>query len=64
VRRLVFHPESDSLFEIKTEIEWESCAEQGCDDVTDDETFETLFREKLLEEEKKAAKEMPPLRTS
>ena len=55
VRRLVHHEESDILFEIKTDVEWESCAENGCDDVTDIEEFEAAFndreREKVKSEE-------------
>lgn len=48
VRRLVHHPESGALFEIKTDIEWESCHEHGCDDVTGLEVFENEFREKQV----------------
>lgn len=45
VRRLVLHPESDCLFEIKTDAEWKSCAENGCEDVTGNEEFEEEFKE-------------------
>lgn len=64
VRRLVNHAESDCLFEIKTELEWESCAENGCDDVTDIEEFEAEFRSQQADEEKKKKNELPKLRVS
>lgn len=62
VRRLVCHPESDSLFEIKTELEWSSCAENGCDDVTGIEEFERAFAEQEAERQKTDGK-LPKIRT-
>lgn len=62
VRRLVNHPESDSLFEIYTEIEFQTCLENGCDDVTDIEEFEREFR-KLQDEKRKDDEKMPKIRT-
>lgn len=64
MRRLVYHAESDCIFEIKTELEWESCAENDCCDVTDDEVFETKFRELKAAKEKKQEKELPKIRTN
>lgn len=52
VRRLVYHEDSDSLFEVRTDLEWESCFNNGCDDVTGIEEFETEFREKQINEQK------------
>lgn len=50
-RRLVYHPESDCVFETHTDLEWEACAAQGCDDVTGDKYFEEMFKNKDMGEE-------------
>lgn len=62
VRRLVHHSESESLFEVTTDLEWESCAENGCDDVTDIEEFERKFSEEQSEKQKRDDK-FPKIRT-
>lgn len=62
VRRLIHHAESDSIFEIKTDLELESCFENGCDDVTDIEEFEKLFKEQEAEKLKTDNK-LPKIRT-
>lgn len=62
VRRLVHHSESDCIFEIKTDLEWQSCAENGCDDVTDIEEFEKMFKEQEAEKSK-ADNQLPKIRT-
>lgn len=51
-RRLMHHSESDCVFEISTDLEFEACLENGCDDVTGLESFEKLYQESKKEEER------------
>lgn len=48
-RRLIYHPESDCLFEVFTEEEWERSLENQCDDVTGLEHHEQQFLKEYLE---------------
>lgn len=57
VRHLVYHPESDSLFEIGTDFEMQACAENGCEDVTGDEDFEKEYAEMQTRTDKRTARE-------
>lgn len=45
-RKLINHPESDSLFEVFTPDQYINAMQEGCcDDVTDIEKFEKQFKE-------------------
>lgn len=50
VRRLVFHPESDCVFETHTDIEWEACMQNGCEDVTGIAHHEEVFKRQKEQE--------------
>lgn len=44
-RHLVHHAESESLFEVFTDLEMQSCLENGADDVSGIQEFEDEFKE-------------------
>jgi len=48
-RYLLYHPDSDSLFEVLSWAEAKPCLAYGCDDVTDDPKWEAQLKKEQKE---------------